>query len=218
LGARGNIDPGNWIQAMLRITDATPQMWAGILIDNRDKILQTASHKRSLLTAFAHRVHQETFLHNEIDELHNYAKDKKSARINQYSLDNMAGYDLKVSAFAGLLSAAIAANVQRVEAGTGQNIALIVNPSCKDGLGPVAVDSENVKKLLALYSAKLPPMINDYIAQFDRTVKMIETGNPTTIRTFVQAVKEKSRLLKTAFSPPPVASALYAPPHSENIQ
>lgn len=206
LNSTGNTDPGNWLQAMLRITDATPEMWAAIFIDNKENILASAKKFKNYISSFANGLQAQ-----KINELHAYAKDKPSARVQPFAHEDMDGQDLTASAFAGLLSAAITANVQRIEKDTDVKLASIINPSCKDGLAPIAIDPQKVIALLNKYEDDLPFMTRNFLNQFDKTIAMIERGNPEEILAFVADVKQRSAGLKTAFAPPPKAKTAPTP-------
>jgi hypothetical protein len=72
------------------------------------------------------------------------------------------------------LSLAITANVQRVESETTQRIALIANPSLKDGMGPVAVAPNSVESLFQSCPLDLEPLVREFLEVFDGTLRLIE--------------------------------------------
>ncbi len=202
---RGESDPGNWIQAMTRIADASPDMWIGNFNDNKDQILKTAQGFRRILTEISELATKEVAaLPLKIEELHSYAKDKRSARIAPFERSKLDGTNADVAAAMGLLSLAITANVKRVEEETGQPIAPLANPSLKDGLGPVAIDPKNVAFLLKEKARKLGPTIEDFLKSFDKTVGLIKDGNDEEIRKLIESVTERRRALPQVFSSPTV--------------
>lgn len=203
LDQRGNIDPGNWLQAMTRIAVAGPEMWAGNFHDNRDQILETAKYFRHSLVQLADKIEKDDpSLGVLIKELHQYAKDKKSDRITAYDLAITNGQDIRVSAFAGLISLALTSNVARVEKETQQPISAIANPSLKDGLGPIAIDPGNVSELLKKYREKIKPMVQDFLASFDRTISLVERCDLEAVKTLVREVSTSRNILPEAFAVP----------------
>jgi len=168
-------DPGNWLHAMSRIAVAGPLMWADNFKDNGDKVLETAAHFRRYLVQFLSLLEERSpILTESLHRLHIYARDMQSLRIQPVSLSESARSGLKVTAFLGLLSLAITANVQRVESETTQRIALIANPSLKDGMGPVAVAPNSVESLFQSCPLDLEPLVREFLEVFDGTLRLIE--------------------------------------------
>lgn len=209
-------DPGSWLQAGLRITNLTPGMWVPIFIDNKENIVESAKHFRENLTENEVLLCLDESLRNPIKNAHEFAKDKPSARITPFSLEDYDGQYTGASAFAGFLSLSIAENAKRIEESIGIPLASIANPSFKDGLGPIAIDPDNVSKLLerAMFGfgrLQQLPLLKDFLKQFDRTIAMIERGDKEEILAFVKDVKQRSAGLETAFAPPPKARTAPTP-------
>jgi len=126
-----------------------------------------------------------------------------SARVTAIESGTETGNDQKLSAFASLLSVAIASNVARVQNETGQPIAPIANPSLKDGMGAVAADPGSVARLLKAHGKDIQPMVADFLRQFDVLISNIENRDEGAIRQTIAQARENRRAFFTAFAGSP---------------
>lgn len=178
-----NADPGSWIQAMISITKTSPCIWPGIFMDNKIGLLDSARQLRAFLEKHASLLMTPGLLDEAIDKLHLYAKDKPSELMSPFEVNDPHS-DLRISGFAAFFSAAVTANVQRVEEATRVTIADYANPSCRQGVGIVACDPCTAKQLLHKYADEIPAMLSDFLGQFDLAQQMIDQGDYDTLLAF----------------------------------
>lgn len=182
-------DIGRWLASMVKITDCSPNIWAGVLIDNASNLADSVDGLLGHLHEFADLImNDEQKWHEKIDELHNYAKDKPNVEFTDYMPP--PGSDLTISAFAALLSAGLTANIKDMEETLdGIKVADFANPSCRRSLGIMAHDPEMAKYLTHEYKEELSSMLKGYenqlrmmqsvIRQEGMKQWMLLSGNPS---------------------------------------
>jgi len=165
----GTVDPGRWIQSMLRIIDASPEMWAANFTDCRSWVLKSAKSFRPLLQGIGENIHKADW---RIDRAYDYAKLMPSKNTTPFDVMRYDGFDLNESAFAAVLSLAITENIFLAGERTGVDIPVLCNPSAKDGMGCMN-DPDMAKYLIRDRRIVLPNMIRHYLASYDRMVNLV---------------------------------------------
>ncbi|MBI1273198.1 MAG: prephenate dehydrogenase/arogenate dehydrogenase family protein [Alphaproteobacteria bacterium] len=213
-------DIGGWVhgqRGMTRIADAGTEMWRAIFTENRANILRSAESFKHTLRQIAKIAEDETSLWRTvgrwlgfnklkgiIDVAHSYARQVLGDRGGnplRASLYSGAHEDLAGSAFASLISTAIAMNARHTETITGQPIAPIANPSLKDGMAPIGIDPGAVQALLAQYGTQLPAMVSQYIEKLDILIDAIKRNDNKAICRFIDTAREtrKAILMKPSY-------------------
>ncbi|GEM_PF-2293183 len=188
-----------------------PDMWGAIFTENRAKIPETAKSFRENPEDLRNAIERnDPAIGDRIKAAHEYAREMPSGNIKPCDLSAVEGSNLRLSAFAGLMSLAITENVRRVEKETGQKISDLANPGLKDGMGPIASTPEAVAELFKTYGNNLAPMLKDFLEQFDTIIEKIETCEyepKNDACTFIHGVIKKAgntfKALKNVFTATP---------------
>lgn len=194
-------DVGRWLATMVQITNCSPNIWAGVLIDNATNLADSIDGLLEHLHEFADLVmNDEQKWHEKIDELHDYAKDKPNVEFTDYMPPE--GADLTISAFAAFLSAGLTANIKDLE-GTldGIKVADFANPSCRRSLGIMAHDPEMAKQLTHIYKEELPSMLRGYENQLRMIQGLIRQGKHEAVDAVAWESKHLGDKFGAALSP-----------------
>lgn len=208
-------DIGGWIhgpKGMTRVANAETEMWRAIFEDNRDNILKSAECFKSILSETMKVIETDNAkaLPDIISSAHAYAKDVRGDRGGKPvdPSEYLGRTDLINSAFASLISMAVARNVQRVEQETGQPFAPIANPSAKDGMGPIGIDPKAVLYLLKEYGPQLKKRTKTYIEKLDVLITAIKENDNATICRFIDEARQTRQVI---LQRPTFPQALFQP-------
>lgn len=226
----GSVDPGRWIQSQLRIIDASPEMWAANFTDCRGWILKSSARFSALLEGIGTRLHK---IDDRIDAAHDFVKLMPSRNITAFNLCPYDGHKLQASAFSAVLSLALTENIMRMSERTGIFLPDKINPSARDGMGPMN-DPTTAKFLIREYIETLPCMIGEYQARYGKGVRLIANLPPyperngstivdpryDAVKNYVRSFAPIDKYIKMAMSERRALGwkrALFAPTNGANI-
>lgn len=213
LSQRGLTDHGNFLQAITRIAESTPTMWADIFDHNKGVVLAAGQGLIRALQGI-----DSNNVSDKIDELHEYLSAMQSPRIQQHSavLDDTTM--TPVAAFMSLLSLAIGMNVRETEEdanvlypGYDLRVAALANPSLKDGVGIIAACPQVASAYLNNFWDAASNLRQQFLQSFAETMKLIEIGNRDRIMQLVEQCGHDRKLLATTFSSPSSPAAASVP-------